>query len=103
MGGAALGDQQHAGRVAVEPVDQAGAHGRGLGSSESLATGRGRAGGGRSRRRALSAFRQVPGERVDQRTVAIAAGRMDHQAGRLVERQQVLVLVEDRQRQALCR
>ena len=38
---------------------------------------------------------------VDQRSVAVAGGGMDHQPGRLVDHQQMLVFIDDRQRDFL--
>ena len=40
-------------------------------------------------------------QRVDQSPVAVAGRRMDHQSGRLVDHQQMLVLEDDRQRDIL--
>ena len=40
-------------------------------------------------------------QRIDQRPVEIAGGRVDDEAGRLVDDQQMLVLEDDRQRDVL--
>ena len=80
MGEFGFRDDHDAGRVLVQPVHDAGA---------ALAADAGQA---------LAAMGD---EGVDQRAVRIAGGGVDDQAGRLVQHQQIGVLIEYRERQVL--
>ncbi len=73
-----LAHDHQAGGVLVEPVHDAGAR----------------------QRRGAGMVREQP---VEQRARPVARGRVHHQSGGLVEHQQVLVLVDDRQRHRLRR
>ncbi len=76
VGAQAAGDHQQAGRVLIQAVDQAGAR----------------------QQRQLGGVMQ---QRVDQGAVAVAGGGMGHQAGRFVQRQQILVFIADIERNVL--
>ncbi len=78
-GGVVLGDDEAARRLLVEAVDDA--------RPENAADAR--------------EPRDVVQERVDQGPPGVPGGRMDHEPGRLVEDEQVAVLVEDGERQVL--
>ena len=78
VGGVGLGDDQQAGGVLVEPVDDAGPPDPADPRQAGAAMG---------------------DQRVDQRAVRMARRRMDDEAGRLVDDDQVLVLEDDVERQ----
>jgi hypothetical protein len=71
--GVVLGDHQEPARVAVEAVDDAGP----------------------CDARDAAVVVAARAERVDERPAPVAGRRVDHEAGRLVDDQQVLVLVDD--------
>ena len=80
MGAVGLGDDHDAGRVLVEAVDDAGP----LDAADA--------------RQAVAA---MVDQRVDQRAGPVAGARMDDQPGRLVDDDQVVVLVENVERDVL--
>ena len=80
MGGVGLGDDEQAGRVLVEPVDDAGP----LDPADP--------------RQARAAMAD---QRVDQRAVGVARRRMDDEARRLVDDDEMVVLVDDVERDVL--
>ena len=79
MGVVVLGDEHHAARVLVEAMDDAGAE---LAADAAQVV-------------------HVKEQRVDERLVGVAGGGMDDQAGGLVDHDDVVVLVEDREREVL--
>ena len=82
VGAVVLGDHHEPARVLVEAMDDA------------------RPQHPADARQAAGAMRQ---ERVDQRAAGMARRRMDHEAGRLVEHQEMRVLVQDVERDRLGR
>ncbi len=82
MGGVGLGHHHQAGGVLVEPVHDAGP----LDAAD-----------------AGQAVAAMGDQRVDQRALGVAGGRMHHQARRLVDHDQRVVLVDDIERDRLAR
>ena len=81
LGGVGLGHDQQAGSVLVDAVDQQ-AH-------PFVVVFR------------IGRAAQVPGQRVDQRAAVVAVAGMDHQAGGLVDHQEVVVLIDNVERNRL--